>query len=245
MPEREWPEHFIESPVPIPDPGYVDRLTRKIGAPSSLSEYRQQEKLRQRSGDQPLPTEGQENVQDRLIELLSERRTLGIERYGRALQTFNGRNAIRDLIEELLDGATYAMQAEMERDATRRTISAALDEHRAGPDGLCASCHVAIPCRTRKVLTRHPGLAAEQEKELGVKTTHPVEEVAVHPDSLEDFKSRFRVQEAERRLGGALVPGELFGFPVVLDDTLPLGTVRLRPRGFDNHPSHGTKEQTP
>lgn len=39
------------------------------------------------------------------------REQVGIERYGTTLQAFNGRDALRDAYEELLDGATYARQA--------------------------------------------------------------------------------------------------------------------------------------
>jgi hypothetical protein len=216
------------------------------------------ENLRQRDGDQPLPTEGDENVQDALIAhilasprlgagannlaaKIMERRALGIQRYGRPLQTFNGRDPHQDLLDELLDGATYAMQIRMEAAATQARISAALHLHAASADnGLCISCKVVSPCETRCALTGQPGLRGE----LTVKKTEPVEEVAVHPDSLDDFKSRFRIREAERRLGGPMIPGDLFGFPVVCDESIPPGVVRLRPFGFDNHPSHGTKESS-
>jgi len=71
---------------------------------------------RLRPEDQPLPTPGRENVQDALIEDIAARRRLGVQRYGSPLQTFNGRDALRDLQEELLDAATYVKQARMERD---------------------------------------------------------------------------------------------------------------------------------
>lgn len=108
--------------------------------------------LRQRPGDQPLPTEGGEHVQDRLIKLIEERRTLGVQRYGRALQTFNGRNAVRDLLEELLDGATYAMQVEMEQEAQQARIGAGLNLH-TDDHGLCRTCAAPSPCATRTALT--------------------------------------------------------------------------------------------
>lgn len=195
--------------------------------------------LRQRPGDQPLPTEGQEDVQAALIREIEARRELGKQRYGRPLQTFNGRDALRDLLDELLDGATYAMQVRMEIAARQDRVDRALAEHHADWEGNCTTCKVSSPCTTRRILTGQP---AQPNNELTVKTTHPVEEVAVHPDSLNAFRAKFRVQEAERRLGAPLLPGELFGFPVVCDESIPPGVVRLRPLGFDNHPSHGTKE---
>jgi hypothetical protein len=82
--------------------------------------------LRQRPGDQPLPKPGTgPDIQSLVIEDLqgrrnpsaqrvsgdiASRRLVGIERYGTALEANNGRDAVRDLYEELLDGATYARQ---------------------------------------------------------------------------------------------------------------------------------------
>ena len=69
-----------------------------------------------RDGDsQPLPTPNDaEDIQSQVIRDIEERRELGIRRYGTALQPHNGRNALQDLYEELLDGAMYAKQALIE-----------------------------------------------------------------------------------------------------------------------------------
>lgn len=72
---------------------------------------------RTREGDQPLPTEGQQNVSDAVKADLDARIALGIQRYGRPLQTFNGRDALKDAYEEALDLVHYLKQAIMERDA--------------------------------------------------------------------------------------------------------------------------------
>ena len=71
-----------------------------------------------REGDQPLPVPGQGDIIAELIGLLEERRATGVRRYGRPLQAFNGRDASRDLEEELLDAAAYARQSGRERAAT-------------------------------------------------------------------------------------------------------------------------------
>ena len=42
-----------------------------------------------------------------------ERRALGIDRYGQPLRRGDGRDEVRDLIEELLDGAVYAARLRM------------------------------------------------------------------------------------------------------------------------------------
>lgn len=60
--------------------------------------------------DQPLPTgdETQPDVQSLVIADIVARREIGIQRYGQALKTFNGRNTTRDWYEELLDATIYA-----------------------------------------------------------------------------------------------------------------------------------------
>ena len=45
-----------------------------------------------------------------LLELFHARRQMGIEKYGTPLQANNGRNAINDLAQELLDAIVYAEQ---------------------------------------------------------------------------------------------------------------------------------------
>ena len=47
---------------------------------------------------------------------MQARDDLGRKRYGTPLQPWNGRDALRDLYEELLDAAVYARQAIYERD---------------------------------------------------------------------------------------------------------------------------------
>ncbi len=47
---------------------------------------------------------------------LEERERLGISRYGTALYPHNGRDALKDLYEELLDACAYIKQVMVERD---------------------------------------------------------------------------------------------------------------------------------
>jgi hypothetical protein len=201
------------------------------------------ENLRQRDGDQPLPTEGQENVQDRLLGLIKERRALGVQRYGRPLQTFNGRNAIRDLIEELLDGATYAMQVEMEQEALKVGVRGALKLH-AADQGLCRTCATKAPCATRVLLVAPHKPQPQPQPQLIFTEVHPVEEIAVHPDSMGAFKEHMKLVGVEERLGNPI--DELYGIPILADESIAPGYVRMRPHGFDNHPAfRSAKEQTP
>ncbi len=52
-----------------------------------------------------------------VIKDLKGREKLGVKKYGVKLHTFNGRDALQDLYEELLDAAQYIKQVMMERDA--------------------------------------------------------------------------------------------------------------------------------
>jgi hypothetical protein len=75
-----------------------------------------------RKGDsQGLPTRNNyPDVQSMVIDDIECRRQVGIERYGTALQPFNGRDALLDLYEELLDGAMYCRQLLYELDDAER-----------------------------------------------------------------------------------------------------------------------------
>jgi hypothetical protein len=182
------------------------------------------DQLRQRPGDQPLPTEGQQDVQEALIARLKQRRALGIERYGRPLKTFNGRKALQDLLEELLDGANYALQAEMEWEAVQARVSAALAVHVADETGRCVSCLQSSPCETREILT------GQQVRPFVVTRTDPVQEVVCSPDAIEYVRTHFQITavEDERCIPPAPL-GQYLGFPVYVDDALPPRTVRLQP----------------
>jgi hypothetical protein len=183
------------------------------------------ESLRQRPGDQPLPTEGQESVQDALIAHIEKRKALGIQRYGRPLETFNGRNAPQDLLEELLDGATYAMQIAMEIAATQKRINEALAKHLTASTGRCSSCQVAAPCPTRRILTGQ----AEPETPVEITAIEPVEEVVCSPDAMDYMNDHFKFEPAGAEIGPSPTVGAYMGIPVYVDDQLPPRTVRLQP----------------
>lgn len=70
--------------------------------------------------DQPLPIPNDEpDVQSQVIADIEARRQVGIERYGTALQPFNGRDSLRDAYEEALDLVMYLRQARGEVDRWR------------------------------------------------------------------------------------------------------------------------------
>jgi hypothetical protein len=66
---------------------------------------------------QPVPEhlDGVESVQDAVIADIEARKRVGLERYGTLLQPGNGRDALRDLYEELIDACMYVKQALLER----------------------------------------------------------------------------------------------------------------------------------
>lgn len=67
--------------------------------------------LRMREGDQPLPIPNSKPIiHELVIEDVRGRLELGTKRYGTGLQPFNGRNALRDAYEEVLDLAAYLRQ---------------------------------------------------------------------------------------------------------------------------------------
>lgn len=111
---------------------------------------------KQRSGDQPLPTAGRECVQDALIAQIEERKKLGIERYGRPLETHNGRDAVQDALEEAIDLAVYLKQVELE-----------MHDLRAERDQLAAT--LADMLREFQFKT-HPGRACLQSGHVAVET---------------------------------------------------------------------------
>lgn len=75
---------------------------------------------------QPLPERNEEEfipdlLADRyshafpeIIKMIEERAAIGEQRYGTRLQAWNGRNAVQDLLEEILDGIQYSYQAFVE-----------------------------------------------------------------------------------------------------------------------------------
>jgi hypothetical protein len=73
--------------------------------------------------EQLKPKAGKEDVTEALIAHLRKRQAKGRAEYGRSLETFNGRDAGRDLLEELLDGAQYAMQLQLERAALEAELA--------------------------------------------------------------------------------------------------------------------------
>lgn len=68
---------------------------------------------------QPMPTPGKDVVLFHVLDDLMKRAEKGQQTYGTLLQTDNGRDALQDAYEEILDAAMYLKQAIMERNQQR------------------------------------------------------------------------------------------------------------------------------
>jgi hypothetical protein len=64
---------------------------------------------------QPPPLEGHEKVIDHVIEDLQSRAKEGHAKYGTYLMSYNGRDSLVDLYEELLDAVMYVRQRILEK----------------------------------------------------------------------------------------------------------------------------------
>ncbi len=77
---------------------------------------------------QPQPHGTGAPVGERLIELIRERTKLGIEKYGEALTTYNGRDAMLDALQESIDLNQYLMQVVMESEDALKIDELLLNE---------------------------------------------------------------------------------------------------------------------
>lgn len=84
---------------------------------SEAKDDEEAERMSLASEQQPEPKPGQQDVADYVLRDIAERIEAGELKYGTKLQTFNGRDALWDLYQELLDAVFYARQAILERDA--------------------------------------------------------------------------------------------------------------------------------
>jgi len=72
---------------------------------------------------EPTPLPGQSTVADKVIEDINERVSMGLSKYGTKLMTFNGRNALVDLYQELIDATMYVKQLLMEEEAIDKSAT--------------------------------------------------------------------------------------------------------------------------
>ena len=80
------------------------------------------EKANRADDSQPMPMVNEsQNIQDQVIADIEARKEVGLKRYGTLLQAFNGRDALQDAYEEVLDLCVYLKQVIVERDANKQT----------------------------------------------------------------------------------------------------------------------------
>lgn len=91
-----------------------------LTAPDALRLLEMAERAGPRRQAAPVPGEGdvwaeliadgerRQSIPPRVLDLMRERRQVGIDRYGVPLQRGNGRDGMRDLLEELLDAVAYS-----------------------------------------------------------------------------------------------------------------------------------------
>ena len=79
--------------------------------------------------EQQMPKPGSQDVtpvaRDLFNAMLADRERKGIETYGTTLQAHNGRDAVRDAMEECIDLWQYLVQIRMERDAWKASAERA------------------------------------------------------------------------------------------------------------------------
>ena len=73
--------------------------------------------MRKTAQPEPLPKNGKQDVVDLVLADIQARVEMGMEKYGTKLQTFNGRDALWDAYQEIIDLAMYLRQEIAEREA--------------------------------------------------------------------------------------------------------------------------------
>lgn len=86
----------------------------------------------QAHAEQPMPTPNDHPASaDLALATIRQRDAIGQERYGTRLQPFNGRDSLRDAVEEMADGLMYGENAIKERDADKAEIARLRAENEA------------------------------------------------------------------------------------------------------------------
>jgi hypothetical protein len=68
------------------------------------------------SKKEPMPIVGKDAILPLVINDLKQRNYVGIKKYGTTLESHNGRDALMDAYQEILDAAMYLRQLLAERD---------------------------------------------------------------------------------------------------------------------------------
>lgn len=93
------------------------------------------------AGPEPTPSHDGQSVTDMVVHDLSERRKMGVKKYGGELTTNNGRDALIDAYQEVLDLSCYLRQ-KIEEEAKSQTAGAIREKYwqeKAGEFALIAN----------------------------------------------------------------------------------------------------------
>lgn len=110
LPVEDWSEKFVETKA------HYRRVAQAIVNAYELMSA----SVRTLEDTQSLPTKGGEDVTPHVIADIQARTERGIRKYGRPLQTGNGRSYEQDLYEELLDAVQYLKQGMLEQQHRKR-----------------------------------------------------------------------------------------------------------------------------
>jgi len=94
---------------------------------------------------QPAPVGDGAVILDLVVEDLKARSEMGERKYGTKLRAHNGRDALMDLYQEILDAAAYAKQLLVERDTRRDTADDWL-EHRVSMEDVRRAVNSVCYC---------------------------------------------------------------------------------------------------
>ncbi len=80
-----------------------------------IMEADEKDGLYNHNAKEPPPLKGTTDIAEAVIKDIKERKKIGMEKYGSPLQAHNGRRALVDLYQELLDAVQYLKQELIER----------------------------------------------------------------------------------------------------------------------------------
>jgi hypothetical protein len=115
---KDLPDHLRQVHASVASTAIHAALVTPGAIQEALDEGREERTptRKDRKHDQALPEANEREVMHEvLIDLVNKRLAVGVERYGTGLQPMNGRDAWRDLVEELVDATVYTLQIAHER----------------------------------------------------------------------------------------------------------------------------------
>lgn len=139
MTERDWNDGLT-----VGSDRYADAAER--GA--AKAEIRPGDQARPVTADTTAP-----GAHDELAAMLRERRAYGLARYGTTLQPHTGRNTGRDLVDELVDAAVYAITLRHELADLEEALRRLLVDYGPCESGCACSAAHAARLLTRRGVT--------------------------------------------------------------------------------------------